>query len=29
LVGSKGSKMMIEGVEEIMILEEAAKYLKI
>jgi len=29
LAGSKGTKMMIESVEEIMILEEAAKYLKI
>jgi len=28
-VGSKGAKMMIESVEEIMILEETAKYLKI
>jgi len=29
LAGSKGAKMMIEGIEEIMTLEEIAKYLKI
>jgi len=29
LAGSKGAKMMIEGIEEIMALEKTAKYLKI